>query len=307
MFHPASPEALAISNVFILTLIIAGVIFLLVTGLVLYIAFRYRHKDGQAEPRANFGLTKLEIGWTVGPTVLLAVLFIFTIDSMGQADPAVGQGRQPDIIVTGHQWWWEIQYPTLGITTANEIHLPTGRAMLTRVESDDVIHDLWIPQIARKIDMLPGQPNNVWLQASAPGIYLGACAEYCGTQHAKMLVRAIAQPQAEFDAWAKAQSRPAPHLTTGATEVRGQQLFQQKTCISCHAINGAAANAQVGPDLTHIASRQTLAAGVLLNTPPNLAAWIRNPQQIKPGSHMPNLHLTDDEVNALVAYMETLK
>ena len=306
MLNPVSPGASAISNIFILTLVIASVIFLLVTGMVIYIAVRFRHRPGQLDPRPNFGLVKLEAGWTLGPLLLLGILFIFTVDAMGKSDPPVSQGTQPTIVIVAHQWWWEIHYPSLAITTANEIHLPVGPAVLAHVESADVIHDLWIPQVGRKIDMVPGQPNDLWLQAGTLGVYPGACAEYCGVEHARMLVRAIAQPQSDFDAWAKAQAQPA-RAPTGDAAVRGQQLFQQKTCISCHAINGTNATAQVAPDLTHLASRQTLAAGALTNTPENLAAWLKDPQKVKPGSYMPNVQLTDDEVNALVAYMEELK
>ncbi len=307
MLDPRSPQALAISNLFVLTLIVATVIFALVTGLVIYIAFRYRRRGNEGEPSPNFGRTKLEIAWTAGPTLVLAVLLVFTIQGMGNADPAVGQDRQPDLIVVGHQWWWEIGYPSVGITTANEIHLPMGRPMLARVEGADVIHDLWLPQVARKIDMIPGHPNTIWLQADKPGVYSGACAEYCGVEHGKMLIRAIVQPQADYEEWLAAQKQAAPRIPTGASPVRGQQLFQQKTCISCHAINGTGATARIAPDLTHFASRQTIAAAVLPNNRANLAYWLKQPDVVKPGSYMPNLKLTDDEVNALVDYLETLK
>ncbi len=307
MFDPNSPQALAISNLFIITLLIAAVIFLIVTGLVIYIAIRFRRREGEGEPRQNFGHTKLEIGWTVAPTLVLAVLFVLTIGGMREASPAVGEGRAPDIIVMADQWWWEVRYPASGVVTANEIHLPVGKRMLVHLESDDVIHDLWIPKLGRKMDVVPGHPNDVWLEADTRGIYQGACAEYCGVEHARMLVYAIAQPQTEFDAWLAAQSRPAPAIPTIGSVARGAQLFAQQTCISCHALNGTAAKAQVGPDLTHVASRLTLAAGTLTNTPANLAAWIKNPQQYKPGAKMPDLRLTDDQVQALVDYMETLK
>ena len=306
MLNPVSPGASAISNLFILTLVIAAFIFVLVAGLVIYIAIRFRQKPGQPDPRPVFGFRNLEIGWTVGPALILLILFIFTVNVMGTSDPPVAQGSQPDITIIGHQWWWEIHYPKLGVTTANEIHLPAGQPMLAELRSADVIHDLWIPQVGRKMDMEPDQTNFLWLQAGTIGVYPGACAEYCGTEHARMLVSAIAQPQGDFTSWAKAQAAPAA-APTGDLALRGQQVFQSKTCINCHAINGTAANAQVGPDLTHVASRNTLAAGTLPNTQDNLSAWIKDPQGIKPGSLMPNVQLTADELNALVAYMETLK
>ncbi len=307
MLDPKSPQGLAISNLFVLTLLIAAAIFLLVAGLVVYIAFRYRARDGQGDPKPNFGRTKLEIAWTLGPLLLLAFLFVLTVKGMGDADPAVGQDAQPNLLVVAHQWWWEIGYPGTGITTANEIHLPAGQPMLASVESEDVIHDLWIPQIGRKIDMIPGKSNMVWLEADVPGVYEGACAEYCGVEHSKMLIRAIVQPQEEYNAWIVAQRKNAPRIPTDAGAVMGQKLFQQKTCISCHAINGTDANAKVGPNLTHFASRQTLASGIMLNNKFNLAKWIQDPQEIKPGSYMPDLQLTQDEVKQLVDYVETLK
>ncbi len=262
MLNPVSPGASAISNLFILTLLIASVIFAIVAGLVIYIAIRFRHKPGQPDPRPSFGFPKLEIGWTIGPTLILGVLFIFTVNGMGQADPAISPGSQPNIVIVAHQWWWEIHYPQLGVTTANEIHLPVGQAMLAQLQSADVIHDLWIPQVGRKMDMVPGQPNSLWLQAGTMGVYPGACAEYCGAQHAGMLVRAIAQPQSDFNAWAQAQAQPAKPPTADLA-VRGQQVFQQETCINCHAINGTAATAKVGPDLTHLGSRDTIGSGIL--------------------------------------------
>lgn len=313
MFDPKSPQGLAISNLFVLTLLIAAVIFLLVTVLVLFIGVRFRKRKGEDdEPKADFGRTKLELAWTAAPTLLLAVLFVFTIQGMGNANPDVQQGTQPDLLVIAHQWWWEIRYPQANAVTANEIHLPTGKRMLAHLESGDVIHDLWIPEIGRKMDMVPGQPNDVWLEADKVGVYLGACAEYCGVEHARMLIRAIAQPPADYDAWLSAQAKAAPPIPTTGNAARGAQIFGQKTCISCHTLNGAiingiTANARIGPDLTHVAGRQTLAAGTLENTPANMAKWIKDPQIIKPGSLMPDLQLTDDEVNALVDYMETLK
>ncbi len=307
MFNPDSPQGLAISNLFVLTLLIAAGIFLLVAGLVVYASICYRRKPGQGEPYQNFGIPKLEVGWTVAPAVLLLGLFGVTFVGMGNADPAVEKDRAPDIIVTGYQWWWGVSYPQAGVISANEIHMPAGKRMLVRLIGGDVIHDLWIPRLGRKMDMVPGHPNEMYMQADTPGVYIGACAEYCGVQHSKMLIRAVVQTPTEYDAWLKTHSAPAPAHPDAAFALRGQQLFQQKTCISCHAINGTAANAQIGPNLTHVASRQTLAAGVLQNTPENMAAWIKNPQQIKPGSYMPNLRLTDDEIKALVAYMETLK
>ena len=304
-FNPDSPQARAISDLFTGSLVIAGIIFVIVTGLVAYIVYRYRSRPGMGEPRQLSGHTRLEIGWTIAPALVLIVMFGWTITTMRAADPPVGD-RQPDLVVRGVQWWWQVEYPQSGVVTANEIHIPIGQRLLVRLESADVIHDFWVPQLGPKRDMVPGHPNHIWLQADTPGTYLGACAEYCGEQHAWMRLRVIAQPQAEFDAWQQ-QQRQAPAAPTSGDAAQGVQEFQEHTCANCHAIAGTAATARAGPDLSHLASRQTLGAGVLQNTPDNLMKWLADPQVVKPGNHMPSLRLTDAELRALVAYLETLK
>jgi cytochrome c oxidase subunit 2 len=342
MLDPVSPQALAISNIFNITFAISVAIFALVTGVVVYAAFRYRSRPDAQPPRQVQGHTALEIAWTAGPTLIMAFLFGTTVVGYGLAAPGyapayrtadVTAGRQQppqaDIVVVAHQWWWEVVYPQQAITTANEIHLPVGRPMRVRLESDDVIHDLWIPRLSRKMDATPGHITYLTLQADQPGTYYGACAEYCGTEHAWMLIRAIAHPPAEFDAWVREQSRPAPPLPTPppgtptavaavttplvptalsrGDPVRGAILFQQKTCINCHTINGTTAQGLAGPNLTHFASRQTIGAGVLDMSHENIVRWIANPQAVKPGVHMPNMLLTEQEVNDLAAFMESLK
>jgi cytochrome c oxidase subunit 2 len=303
-FNPQSEQAQAITTLFAWNLAIAALIFVAVTALVLYSAYRFRARPGAAEPRQVFGNNRLEIAWTAAPALVLAVIFGFMLPTMRIADPPIGD-RQPDLIVTGVQWWWRAEYPQLGVVTANELHIPVGRQLLIRLQSADVIHDFWVPQLGPKRDMVPGHPNHLWLAADAPGLYLGDCAEYCGEQHAWMRLRIIAQPQAEFDAWVAQQRQPAPAASGAAAE--GAQLFQQLTCASCHAIAGTPAVAQAGPDLSHFASRETLGAGVLTNTPENLARWIKDPQVVKPGNHMPSLRLTDAQIQSLVVYLETLQ
>jgi cytochrome c oxidase subunit 2 len=243
--------------------------------------------------------------------LLVGVLFFAIPAQLSQevetSKPADGQ-QPPDIQVIGHQWWWEIRYPQTGasVITANELHMPVGKKLLVQVDSGDVIHDVWIPQLGPKMDTVPGQTNWMWLQADRAGTYPGVCAEYCGTEHAWMLIKAIAQPQAEFDAWLQQQRAPAVPATTAETQ-HGAQLFTQRTCINCHAISGTAAQARVGPDLTHYASRGVLGAGVLTQTPENTMRWLQDPQKVKPGNRMPNLHLAPDELRDLTAYMESLK
>lgn len=299
-FSPVSPEAHAISSLFITTLIIGGVILALVVFLVIYASIRFRSRPGQGEPYQEFGRTHLEIAWTVAPAILLAVLFYLTVRGMTKSDPSAPAGQKPDLVVTAHQWWWELNYPNLGFVAANEIHLPVGRRFYVRIESADVIHSFWIPQLGRKMDAIPGHPNHIWIEADRPGEYQGTCSEYCGAQHAYMRLLAIAQPPDEFDAWARQQAQ-YPSGPSGQVGIKGEELFGQLTCINCHVVQ------RIGPDLSHVATRQTIGAGVLQNTPANLTRWLKNPQAIKPGSHMPDMKLTDKQVKELVAYLETQK
>jgi cytochrome c oxidase subunit 2 len=276
-----------------------------VFGLTIYITIRYRSRPGAGEPVQVFGHTRLEIAWTLAPAVLLVIVFGFTIGTMRAADPPIGD-RQPDLVITGYQWWWQVEYPASGVVTANEIHIPVGQRLLVRIEGGDVIHDFWVPQLGPKRDMVPGHSNHLWIEADTSGSYLGACAEYCGNQHAWMRLRVIAQPQAEFDAWQQ-QQRAVAAAPGGGDAAQGALIFQQRTCANCHAIAGTPAAARAGPDLSHFASRQTLGAGVLDNTPENLLKWLTDPQAIKPGNHMPSLRMAEAELRALVAYLETLQ
>jgi cytochrome c oxidase subunit 2 len=219
--------------------------------------------------------------------------------------PPAGEEVLP-IQVTGHQWWWTFAYPTLGVVTANELHVPIGRAVQVHLRSADVIHSFWVPRLAGKMDVIPNQENRMWFKADRPGIYFGQCAEFCGVSHAHMGFRVVAQTAADFAAWVQTQQQPAP-VPTDPPAVHGAQLFLQRGCLACHTISGTPAQGTVGPNLTHVGSRQTLAAGVLANTPDNLARWLRDPQAVKPASLMPNLALDDASIGALVAYLHGLK
>jgi cytochrome c oxidase subunit 2 len=304
-FHPASPQAAAISNLFVLMLLVAAAIFVIVAGAITYVALRYRDQPQASEPRQDFGQPRLEIAWTLASLFIVALLFGFTIVTVRSADAPAGAQR-PDLVVVGHQWWWEVRYPQSGVVTANEIHMPVGQRWLVRLDSADVIHDFWVPELGRKMDMVPGHPNHIWLEASTPGVYLGTCSEFCGAQHAWMRLRVMAQPPAEFAAWEQ-QQRAVPGAAASGAAAAGARRFQELTCVNCHAIAGTAAVARVAPDLTHLASRATLGAGVLENTPANLTRWLSDPQAIKPGSNMPNLHLSSADVGALAAYLGSLK
>jgi cytochrome c oxidase subunit 2 len=303
-FDPHSSQAVRLVDFSMFIYVVCAVIFLLVIGLVSYAAVRFRGRPGQPDPKPGYGRIKLEIGWTVAPLVLLIVIFVFTFRTARAVDPPAP--ANPDLVIVAHQWWWEVRYPQAGFTTANEIHIPVGKDLAFRIESADVIHDFWVPQLARKMDAIPGHPSNIWINADQVGTYLGACSEFCGAEHGWMRFRVIVSSQADYDTWQKHQATPAAEPSTGLP-AQGFKLFKEATCIRCHAVKGTDAKGDVGPDLTHVASRERIAAELLTNTPDNLSRWLINPQALKPDCHMPNEQFSRDEVNAVVAYLEELQ
>ena len=304
VFEPHSPHARAIFDLGVETSVILAVIFALVAGAILYTLMRFRWREGEPEPYQLPGNRTVEIVWTAIPGIIVVVLFVLTARTMSFSDPA--PAPSPDLVVVGHQWWWDIHYPKSGAVAANEIHIPVGRAFSVQLDSADVLHEFWVPELARKITAVPGHPNHLWIEADKAGTYLGVCSEFCGTQHAWMRFLVIAESPAEFDAWEKAQLQAAAPPEGGAA-AQGSALFQQRSCVNCHAIKGTVAGAGVGPDLTHFASRRQMGAGIAENTPENLHRWLVDPQQIKPGVKMPNFQFTDEQVAQLSAYFATLK
>jgi cytochrome c oxidase subunit 2 len=302
-FDPRSPQAAAIAELFTSTLVVCGVIFLIVAGLIAYCVVKFRGGNDDAEPEQIEGNKRLEIAWTLVPVAIVGGLLVLTLRAMNVSDPPID--RDPDITIIGHQWWWEARYPS-GVVTANEIHIPTGKSLVVRIESGDVVHDFWVPELGRKIDAIPGRPTSIWMSASQSGTYFGACAEYCGVQHAWMRIMVVAESPEQFAAWEKHEEQPATRISTPEA-ARGSHVFTSMTCTKCHAIGGTGQTARVAPDLTHIAERKTLGAGILDNNPTELARWLKDPQAIKAGCHMPDTQLTDAEVADLVAYFETLK
>ena len=304
MWAPDSPHARAIFNLGIETSIILVAIFAIVVGAIAYSLMRYRWREGEKDPEQFGGNRKVELVWTAIPCGIVGVLFTMTVHTMNLSDPP--PAPEPDLVVIGHQWWWEARYPKLGVVAANEIHIPVGRAFSVRLDATDVLHEFWVPELARKITAVPGHPNHIWLQTDKPGTYLGICSEFCGTEHAWMRFLVVAESPAEFAAWEKTQLRAAATPASGSA-ANGLALFEKKSCVSCHAINGSTASAGVGPDLTHFASRRQLGSGIAENTPENLHRWLTDPQQVKPGVKMPNFKFTGEEVGQLVDYLETLK
>ena len=311
IFRPQSQPAQEIKEISVLVLAICGSIFIVVAGLLVYAIVRFRHRAGDelSEPPQVYGSNQIELAWTILPLLIVFVLILVTARTIADI-----QNRKPPptavhATVIGHQWWWEIRYPGLGIVTANELHVPASdgrgsRPTFLKLQSADVAHSFWVPELSGKTDLIPNRENLMWIEPTKPGTYPGNCAEYCGTQHARMLIRVVVQSADEFERWAKEQQQSAP-VETNAPE--GRKVFFANSCVNCHTISGTSAQGRFGPDLTHLMSRQTLAAGAVPNTPDQLRLWVHDPQKIKVGCLMPNMQLTDAEVDHVVAYLRTLK
>jgi cytochrome c oxidase subunit 2 len=305
---PVGPNSAAIASLFNVVLFIATVVFVVVEGLILFSAFRFRRwaKDA-SEPTQVHGNTKAEIAWTILPALIVVTLFVMALQTQQTLDtrPAAA-AEQMTVKVIGHQFWWEYQYPDLGITTATDLVIPTGKVVNLELTSVDVIHSFWVPQLNGKTDAFPNHVNYTWIQANTPGIYYGQCAELCGASHANMRVVVVAKTPAEFDQWVREQQALASEPSDALAQ-QGQLVFSAGACIGCHTINGTAANGKTGPNLTHVGSRTSIAGGMFNNTEGNMRRWLGNPPAAKPGSIMPNLNLTRTEIDALTAYLQSLK
>ncbi len=304
VLQPGTKEASDILGSFSIVLGVAAVIFLIVAGLAVFAAIRFRRRKGR-EPKQYSENFRLEVLWTVIPLLIVAGLFVVAVRVMSQVNPPV-LDKKPDLTVVGHQWWWELHYPQTGVTAANEIHLPVGQHLLLRFESADVIHGFWVPSLGQKIDIIPGHPNSIWLTITRPGLYLGTCNSFCGMGHANMRIRVFAQPAEQFRAWLAHQRQPASPPSSGGA-AKGAEVFKEKNCVDCHSIAGLMTRGRVAPDLTHVGSRTTLAAGTVPNTPENLTQWLKNPQTVKKGVLMPDIGLTADQIKHLTAFLEGLK
>jgi len=280
-------------------------IFLLVSVLLLVAIVRFRERDPEALPVQVRGNAKFELAWTIAPVLVLTLIAFPTVRAVfrTQSTPPAGALR---VRVTGHQWWWEFEYLELGFRTATDLHLPVGRPVALELHSPDVIHSFWIPQLGGKRDTPPGKVNRIVLRPTVPGIYPGQCAEFCGASHANMRINAAVETPADFDAWVARQKAPPPAPPDGSAAAAGLQVFKAGPCVGCHSVQGVSGGI-VGPDLTHVGSRQAIAGGVLSTTPENLARWLADPPGVKPGSIMPNFHLSPADVSALTAYLLSLK
>ena len=309
VLRPSSPQAKDVLGLFHFQLTIAIIVWVLVVAATLWgvsRAWRRPVADTRHEPT----LTRW-VSLAVGATVLTLVVYLFYDFGVGRAVAApFGDQKALHIAITGHQWWWEVTYrdtaPQHQVSTANEIHVPIHRPVLFTLTSRDVIHSFWVPNLTGKKDLIPGHPGDAWFVADTPGVYRGQCAEFCGLEHAKMAILIIAQPQKDYEQWYEAQLAAAAQ-PTDSMRAEGQRVFLTGSCVMCHAINGTPAGAHAGPDLTHVGSRLTLAAGTIPNTPGSLGGWIMDPQRIKPGARMPSNNLKPKELRAVIAYLEGLK
>ncbi|MEO7028774.1 MAG: cytochrome c oxidase subunit II [Acidobacteriaceae bacterium] len=315
-----SPDGTPAHSVFGLSMLVLGItlsIFLIVGGLLLYALIRYRHRptdiNAAHEPAQIYGSNQIELSWTVVPILIVVMLFLATARVIYTTEHAPKPAEALDVTVIGHQFWWEYRYPKYGIVTANELHIPVSdrkhpTPTYLTMSSADTNHSFWVPRLAGKMDVIPNKINTMWIDPSVPGLYLGQCAQFCGAQHAKMLLRVYADSPAEFDAWIAHQKQPPvqPSLQD-ASVAEGQAVFLHNACISCHTIAGTVATGRFGPNLTHLASRDTFASGSVPNRPENIRAFVSDPAHFKPGALMPAMHLNDHDLDVVTAYLTTLK
>jgi cytochrome c oxidase subunit II len=311
VLSPAGIQASAIHALWLLMLsICTAVFFAVLTALLLAVVRGHRRRsDEQSTSPAERTLARY-VGVAVGVTVITLIALLVASVWTGRTVASLQASSAVSIEVTGHQWWWEIQYEdavaSRRVVTANEIHIPVNRPIVLKVTSRDVIHSFWVPNLQGKRDLIPGYTTALWLQASRAGVFRGQCAEFCGMQHAHMAFDVVAESEDEFASWLDAMRQPGRDAPD-PTMRKGRDVFMQARCAGCHTIRGSDAAGQTAPDLTHIASRSTLGAGSLPNTADDLANWIRDPQHAKPGNQMPPNVLADDDLHALVAYLETLR
>ena len=311
--QPSGEGARDIVNLMVPVLVVAGIIFIVVQTILLVAVFRFRDKgDPRTEgtaPKQIHGHTRLEIVWTIIPFLILMVVAVPNVRLIWKQHSPPREADFLDVRVIAHQWWWEYEYVKEGIRTANEIHIPAGREVKLTLTSVDVVHSFWIPKLAGKQDVFPGQERTIVIKADQPEsepLY-GQCAEFCGMSHANMRLRAVVQNEPDFREWVERQKQPARIPPEGTKAADGKRIFETGACIGCHTIAGTNAQGRVGPDLTHFASRSTFAGSLFEVNDENLSAWLHNPPGVKPGAKMPKLGLSQAEIESLVAYLRSLE
>lgn len=311
IFAPASTPAHSIYRLSVFELEILGAIFVVVFSLLAYAVtrFRERNRADETEPPQIYGSNQMELAWTVIPVLIVVVLFLSTAQVIHRVQDAHAPDGTIQVTAIAHQFWWEYRYPQLGVVAANELHVPVSdpnnpTPTYIHLLSADVDHSFWVPRLAGKTDLIPNHPNNMWIDPHESGLFLGQCAQFCGTQHAKMLLRVYVQSREDFDRWVHDQQQQAAPANPDVAA--GSALFISKACFACHTISGTIAAGKVGPDLTHLMSRDTIGSGSVPNNPANLLKWVRDPGTFKPGTLMPAQDLTDQELGQIVAYLMTL-
>lgn len=311
IFRPESTPADQIYTISNFTLIISGLIFAVVFSLLVYAILKFRRplSAHDFEPAQVYGSNQIELAWTVIPVLIVLVLFLATARVVQSVQDARPPAAAVEVTATGHQFWWEFRYPGLGVVTANELHVPASNSAqrtptFVTLLSADTDHSFWVPQLAGKTDLIPNRVNSMWIEPHETGMYVGQCAQYCGTQHAKMLLRIYVESREQFNQWVAAQKQPAHSADAVAA---GRRIFEKTACVNCHAISGTIADGRFGPDLTHLMGRETIAAGAATNTHENLKLWIHNPDSIKPGALMPAMNLSNQDLEAVTAYLESLR
>lgn len=307
IFNPAGMIAVKEADLFRTILWMSLPVFLVVDGGILLMIIRDRRRRGDTtEPAQVFGNRRIEIIWTAIPIGLVIALFVLTVVTMQAVAAPSPSSSDVKVTVVGHRWWWEFDYPDLGIKTANELHIPAGKAVQISLESVDVIHSFWVPQLAGKTDVVPGITNYMWLTSDKPGVYQGQCSEFCGTEHGDMRLQVFVDTPAAFQAWVTAQ-QALPAAPTGALAQQGQKLVTTGVCTGCHTINGTNMKGAVGPNLTHLFSRTTFAGSSYVLNDQNLTAWLTDPNALKPGNLMSVVHINPQDIPAIIAYLHTLK
>jgi cytochrome c oxidase subunit 2 len=321
IFDPASPSASSILDLAILVFTITGLILLIVYAVLYYSIWRFREPPGKrstGEPPQVYASMPIEVAWTAAPTLVVFFLVLVTTRTLWDIEPVLPVSKTGDntlfVTVIGRQWWWEYVYETydgqkLGVITANELHIPasdpgTSRPTYLTLKSADVCHSFWVPRLGGKVDLLPGRTNLLKLETTETGIHRGQCAEFCGAQHAHMLLRVVVDTPDEFNQWLENEAKPAVDDPAASG---GRQAFLSESCVNCHRVRGTAASGTYAPDLTHLMARETLGSGVITNTPENLRQWVADPQTIKPGCLMAAFKLDDQRLDSIVKYLTTLE
>jgi len=311
LFNPVSTPAHEIYHLSLFVISVCAAIFLVVFGLIAYAAVKYRRRptDDDCEPPQIYGSNQVELAWTIIPILIVVVLFLASARVIHAVEDAELPSDALQVTAVGHQFWWEFRYPGYGFVTANELHVPVsveGRARPTHIVllSADTDHSFWVPRLAGKTDLIPNRRNETWIDPHEVGHYVGQCAQYCGVQHAKMLLNVFVDTPDDFQKWVAQQKAPAVASEQAAT---GRRVFENNACMNCHTIAGTDAKGTFGPDLTHLMSRSTIASGAAPNDEKNLRLWVEEPDAIKPGCLMPAMQLNEQDVSALVAYLMTLR